>query len=177
MGALSVGFGVERGFAAPSGWAIVTGWLAGELRGRCGNERIRNLIDVGIVLLEVDAVRTSVGDVHKETIWQLPLNIEIELLHISWLRVGIRSQGRRRTVSGNKSRSVRLRKPARRRQNSRRAKGAGVAQVKLANVWPAKVQLLPSRVAEGVKPWFVVATKGVVARLITSLSGLRPKEM
>src|SRR5579864_2675790 len=55
-------------------------------------------------------------------------------------------------------------------------KGPALAQVKLEIVWPARVQLLASRVALGDKPWFVVAKKGVVARLIKSLSGFNWKE-
>ncbi len=54
--------------------------------------------------------------------------------------------------------------------------GPRVAQVKLEKVAPAKVQLLASSVADGVNPLFRVAKKGVVARLITSLSGLRPND-
>src|SRR5579864_8158428 len=66
------------------------------LRSCLSDERIRDLIcnEVGVVLREVNAVRTRVGEVHKESCRQLTLNVEVILLHVPRFLGGIRRQGR-----------------------------------------------------------------------------------
>ena len=58
----------------------------------CGglrNESIRDLIHVGVELLEVYALRSRVGHVSEETARQLSLDAEIPLLNVSVLLQGI----------------------------------------------------------------------------------------
>ena len=65
-----------------------------ELSRSLRDKGIRDLVDVGVVLLQVNAVRSGVGNVHKEAVGQLTLDVQIELLNIARFRVVVWRQVR-----------------------------------------------------------------------------------
>src|SRR5215469_1084915 len=59
-------------------------YLSGTLCSPRGQEVVAELVDLGIVKWQVRAFGTDIRGGNKEVVWQIPLNVEVPLLHIAY---------------------------------------------------------------------------------------------
>src|SRR5580692_1985898 len=67
--------------------------MFGILTRRPENEAVRDLVDVGVGLLQMHTVRTGIGNIGEEPAGQLTLDVEVILLKISVLLHGVAGIG------------------------------------------------------------------------------------
>ncbi len=138
------------------------------LLGRLRDETVGYLVDVGIELRKVYAMRSGIRHVSKEAVGQFALDTEVPLLHVSVLLDRI-TGGREVALVDRILRDIRYRVAPGHwgevRAREERARGGIAQQIS----GPAKVQLLLVSVLAGVNPLLALAMKFEVALLTGSM--------